>query len=87
LSTYIIDKLRSTPDGQRRRVFYTGRSIDFSTRMSNAKVFTDLNRAKEALRYLMDCNMTVYIIEIKDNKKEDVVYSTDMEPHNQVKKF
>ena len=79
MSKYIIDRFKLTRDGQRSRVFYTGRSIDFSTRIENAKVFTNLERAKETFRYLMDCNMTVYIIEIKDNNKQDIVYVPDME--------
>lgn len=64
MKNYIIDRFRMNKNYRRERVFYTGVGIDFSRKISDAKHFDTLERARESVKYLNDCNMDVYIVEI-----------------------
>lgn len=79
MSKYFIDKFVINKNGNRQRVFYTGEGIQFSKSIENAKFFDKFERAKESVKYLNDCNMTVYVIEITEDNKQNIAYSPDKE--------
>ena len=68
MSKYIIDRFRINKRGNRERIFYTGVGLEFSRKMSDAKMFDNVDRAKESVKYLNDCNMNVYIVEVKSDE-------------------
>lgn len=76
MSGYFIDRFIINKNGNRQRVFYTGIGITFSRSLQDAKIFDKIERARESVKYLNDCNMTVYIIKVTDDK-QDVVYSAE----------